>query len=269
MLSWYLKQPTAGSLPSEILWFFTSQNAFSENFPCVHIFALEKLTTGRLLKCSTIINGSDLHVYSTLHRHKAGCNTECLKALLPPSSVLDLHRTDTNSKNFYPAPWWQGPWQTFHRNILCMWHQPTHSSQGEVKTSPVAFLGQTRAGRGCSLQINFWAVWLQLRSLGTRSIKAKLPFYWATAQRQLAKHSNPENLPKLQFWCDSTNALSLLWLFSDFLDAFWFVCFKPFLTSDLYSFFKQVEWTWDLPNQLDRPLWQLFPTLQQIHPRME
>lgn len=187
-------------------------------FPCVHIFALEKLTTGRLLKCSTIINGSDLHVYSTLHRHKAGCNTECLKALVPPSSVLDLHRTDTNSKNFYPAPWWQGPWQTFHQNILCMWHQPTHSSQGEVKTSPVAFLGQIRAGRGCSLQISFWAVWLQLLSFGTRSIKSQTPFLLSHSPKAAGKAFQPQKSPQtpVLMWFHKCTKLILTF--------FWFSC---------------------------------------------
>lgn len=84
---------------------------------------------------------------------------------------------------------------------------------------------------------SFWAVWLQLLSLGTRNIQAKPPFYWATAQLQLAEHSNPENLPKLQVLCNSTNALRLFSFFLIFWERVWFLCFKPFLTSDSYSFF--------------------------------
>lgn len=73
-------------------------------FLCMCIFVVEKLTTGRFFKFSTIINDSDLHVYSTSHRHMSGCSTaEHLKAVIPPSIVLDLHITDTSSRNFYPA----------------------------------------------------------------------------------------------------------------------------------------------------------------------
>lgn len=68
------------------------------------IFDVEKLTTGRFFKFPTIINDTDLHVYSTLHRHMSGCKAaERLKAVIPPSLVMDLHITDTSIKNFYPA----------------------------------------------------------------------------------------------------------------------------------------------------------------------
>lgn len=87
-----------------LLLFCISDNASSERIFSLCIFVAEKLTSGTLFKFSTIINDTDLHVYSTLHRHMSGCNAaESLRAVIPPSLVLDLHVRDTSSKNFYPA----------------------------------------------------------------------------------------------------------------------------------------------------------------------
>ena len=149
-----------------------------EYFVRTCIFVVEKLTTGRFFRFSTIINDTSLHIYSTLHRHMSGRNAaEHLKAVIPPSLVLNLHITDTSSKIFYPAQQWQATWQTFHQNILCTWQGISQLTAHSGKSDITWCILRTKPNWWRVLMADqcFCAVWLQYLSLRTRKPKARLP----------------------------------------------------------------------------------------------
>lgn len=113
-------------------------------FLWMYTFVVKKLT-GRVLvvggwflfvfNFSIIIKNIDLHVYSRLHRHMSDCNAaEHLKAMIPPSLVLDLHSTDTSSKKIYPSQLWQATWWIFYQNIHCTWYAISQLTAGSGKS---------------------------------------------------------------------------------------------------------------------------------------